>query len=150
MYAAGATPDTVGWPGNAVAFVPWSPAAIPATCVACSEFTGSKGRFAYFHFGFAGANARATITFAVVNEVFPFGKPAGIVYPVGSKNGWVWSTPSSMIPIFMPWPAVASVGPQSAGAPISWGVRSRVVWKIAVGQTFSTPAMRASVAILRG
>ena len=29
-----------------------------------------------------------------------------------------------MIPIFMPWPAVSSVGPQRAEAPICWGVRS--------------------------
>src|SRR5258708_6737843 len=124
MYAAGATPERTGCPANAVAFVPWSPAAIPATCVPCSEFSGSNGVFAYFHVGLAGANARATITFAVVNDVFPFGNPAGIVKPAGSRNGCVWSTPSSMTPIFIPWPAVASVGPQGAGATISWGVRS--------------------------
>ena len=41
----------------------------------------------------------------------PFGKPAGIVYPAGSKNGWLGSMPESMIPIFTPWPAVSSVWP---------------------------------------
>src|SRR5919199_6597640 len=101
MYAAGAMPDTVGEPA-VVARVPWSPAAIPATCVPCSEYWGSNGRSAYFHFGVGGGNARATITFAVVNDVFPFGYPAGIVNPAAERNGWVWSTPSSTIPIFMP------------------------------------------------
>ena len=41
------------------------------------------------------------------NARLPFGKPGGIVKPAGEKNGCVWSTPSSMIPIFIPWPAVA-------------------------------------------
>ena len=50
----------------------------------------------------AGGKARATITFAVVKRVCPFGKPAGIVYPVGSKNGWPGRPRSSMIPIFIP------------------------------------------------
>ncbi len=45
----------------------------------------------------------------VVYAVWPFGKPSGIVYPVGSKNGCRWSTPSSMIPILIPAPAFASV-----------------------------------------
>src|SRR5215467_2625130 len=66
MYARGAIPESVGCPENVVAFVPLSPAAIPATCVPCSLFSGSNGRFAYFHCGVGGANARATITFAVV------------------------------------------------------------------------------------
>ena len=73
MYAPGAMPDSVGAPGYPTAFVPLSPAAMPATCVACSEFAGSNGRFAYFHFGVGGANARATITLAVVNTVSPLG-----------------------------------------------------------------------------
>jgi hypothetical protein len=34
--------------------------------------------------------------------------------------------PSSMIAIFIPWPAVLSVGPQSAGAWIAGTLRSRV------------------------
>ncbi len=50
----------------------------------------------------------------------------GYVKPAGLKNGWVWSMPSSMIPIFMPWPAVARSEPQSAVAPISCGVRLSV------------------------
>ena len=101
MYAAGATPDKGSVLKNG-AFVPWSPAAMPATCVPCSLNSGSNGRSAYFHCGEGGANARATITFDVVNATLPFGKPAGIVKPTGEKNGCVWSTPSSMIPIFMP------------------------------------------------
>ena len=40
------------------------------------------------------------------------------------KNGWVWSIPSSMMPIFIPWPADESWGPHSAGAPIRPGLRS--------------------------
>ena len=86
---------------------------MPATFVAWSESTGSKGVFAYFHVGSAGANARATITFGVVYAVFPFGKPGGYVKFAGLKKMCVWSIPSSMIPIFIPWPAVASVGPQT-------------------------------------
>ena len=48
------------------AFVPAFPAAMPATCVAWPDSTGSNGFSAYFHVVPAGANARATITFAVV------------------------------------------------------------------------------------
>src|SRR6186713_1680830 len=101
MYAAGATPES----GSVVkkgAGVPWSPAAIPATCVPCSLNSGSNGRLAYFQVGDGGAKARATITFAVVKLASPFGYPGGIVKPAGEKNGCVWSTPSSMIPIFTP------------------------------------------------
>ena len=54
-----------------VASVSWSPAAMPATFVACSEFSGSNGVFAYFHAGVSGANAFATITFGVVNARVP-------------------------------------------------------------------------------
>ena len=78
-YAAGATPETVTLPRGPVAIVPWSPAAMPATCVAWSEYCGSNGVVPYFHVSFAGAKARATITFGVVYPVFPFGKPAGYV-----------------------------------------------------------------------
>ena len=42
------------------------------------EFCGSNGDAAYFDVGRAGVNTRATITFAVVNCVWPFGKPGGI------------------------------------------------------------------------
>ena len=55
------------------------PAAIPATCVPCEESSGSNGFEACFQAGRAGGNARATITFAVVYAVWPFGKPGGIV-----------------------------------------------------------------------
>jgi hypothetical protein len=50
-----------------------SPAAIPATCVACPDSSGSNGFDAFFHVGRGGANARATMTFAVVYEAWPFG-----------------------------------------------------------------------------
>ena len=52
---------------------------MPATWVACSEFSGSNGRLANFHFGERGANARATITFLVVKRFCPFGNPRGIL-----------------------------------------------------------------------
>ncbi len=42
--------------------------------------------------------------------------------PLGERKGWVWLTPSSMIPIFIPLPAVVRFGPQIAVAPISAGV----------------------------
>ena len=35
--------------------------------------------------------------------------------PLGERNGCVWLTPSSMIPIFIPLPAVVRFGPQSVG-----------------------------------
>jgi hypothetical protein len=53
------------------------PAAIPATWVAWLDCSASKGFVALRHFGDAGANARAAITFGVVNAVLPRGKPAG-------------------------------------------------------------------------
>ena len=37
-------------------------------------------------------------------SVPPFGKPAGYEKPAGLKNGFVWSTPSSTTPIFIPSP----------------------------------------------
>jgi hypothetical protein len=63
-----------------------------------------------------------------VKAVFPFGKPAGIENPAGLKNGWAWSTPSSMIPILIPWPAVARVGPHTSGALIRGTLSSRLAW----------------------
>ena len=59
------------------ASVPWSPAAIPPTCVPWNDSSGSNGTFAYLQVGAAGANVRCTITFGVVNCVWPFGKPGG-------------------------------------------------------------------------
>jgi hypothetical protein len=73
-YAFGATPE-IRPPEDCVR---WLPAAIPATCVAWSELSGSKARLAYFHFGVRGAKARATITFALVRLFWPLGKPRGI------------------------------------------------------------------------
>src|SRR5438874_8177202 len=95
-------------------------------------------------------NERATITFAVVYAAFPFGKPGGYEKPVGSKNGCRWSMPWSMIPIFIPSPAVPRVGPQSVVAPISRGVRSRDGWYVTVGQTLATPGTAASRATSPG
>jgi hypothetical protein len=86
---------------------------------------GSNGSEALRGRGDGAGNERATITFAVVYAVWPLGNPGGIAYPVGSKNGWRWSMPSSMIAIFMPCPAVLSAGPQSVGAPMAAGLRSR-------------------------
>ncbi len=62
---------------------------MPATWVACPDNSGSNGLPACFHSAPGGGNARATITLAVVNATFPFGNPAGIVYPAGEKKGWV-------------------------------------------------------------
>ena len=88
---------------------------MPATCVACSDWFESKGAFAFAYFGDGGAKARATITFRDVKDRFPLGKPAGIAKPFWDRNGCVWLTPSSMIPIFIPLPAVVRFGPQSVG-----------------------------------
>ena len=98
---------------------------MPATWVPCSEFSESNGFAALRHAGRAGANARATITFGVVYAVCPFGKPCGKAKPAGLKNGWVWSTPSSRIPILIPLPPRDGSEPHSAGALICAGLRSR-------------------------
>ena len=52
--------------------------------------------------------------------------------------------PSSMIPIFIPCPAVASVGPQTCGAPMIPGVLSSSGWYVTLGQTCATPGSRES------
>ncbi len=65
-YAFGAIPETRTRPRAPVASVLLSPAAIPETWVACSEYCGSNGRSAYFQLVDGDGNARATITFAVV------------------------------------------------------------------------------------
>src|SRR2546430_16778029 len=101
---------------------------MPATCVACSELTGSNGREAYFQVAPGGGNVRAAITFAVVNALLPLGKPLGIEKPAGLKNGGAWATPSSMIPILLPRPSVARVGARSAGALISGALPPSHVW----------------------
>ena len=49
----------------------------------------------------------------------PLGSRPASCTRLGLKYGCVWSMPSSMIPILIPWPAVASVGPQRSGAPIN-------------------------------
>src|SRR5436190_20816662 len=96
---------------------------MPATCVAWNELSGSNGRDAYFQVVDGGANARCTITFGVANCVCPFGNPGGYANPLASKNACVASTPSSMIPILIPLPAVAKVDPHSLSAPMTCGLR---------------------------
>jgi hypothetical protein len=55
------------------------PAAIPATCVPWLEFSPSTARPAFRERAPGGAKARATMTFAFVKRIWPFGNPAGIV-----------------------------------------------------------------------
>ncbi len=56
--------------------MPESPAAMPATCVPCSEPSGSKAvRVRAEPPG--GANERATMILPFVAERIPFGKPGG-------------------------------------------------------------------------
>ena len=61
MYARGATPEMTA----PSAFVPASPAAIPATCVPCDSF-GSNGTRSMGAVWPRAGNARATITLADV------------------------------------------------------------------------------------
>ena len=56
---------------------PWSPAAIPPTCVPWNEFCGSTGAEAYLYDGDGGGKLRCTITFGVADCVRPFGNPGG-------------------------------------------------------------------------
>src|SRR6478735_11326474 len=135
MYARGATPEM----RRPAAAVSTFPAAIPATCVPWLESSGLNASRALGEVTPLGANTRATITFAVVNRSWPFGKPEGIVYPDGSKYGWLGSTPESMIPIFMPWPALSRVGPQRPGAPIWAALDSDCAAYVAEGRTRRTP-----------
>src|SRR5262249_50575659 len=102
----------------------WSPAAMPATCVAWNDCVGSNGVVAYLYVGEGGATARCTITFGVARPERPFGNPPGYVKPAGLKTGGEAPPPASMIPILTPLPAVASAGPQSLSAPISSGERT--------------------------
>src|SRR3954453_8890900 len=95
------------------AAVLWSPAAMPATCVAWNDSAGSNGSDAFLYDGDGGGNARCTITFGVADCVWPFGNPAGYTNPLGLKYGLDASTPSSMIPIFIPWPDVSKAAPHS-------------------------------------
>ena len=46
---------------------------------------GSNGLSAYFQCVEGEGNARATMTFGVVNAVFPFGNPAGYQKPDGLR-----------------------------------------------------------------
>ena len=80
------------------------PAAIPATCVPWDDSAPSKASDAPRGFGPAGGKARATMTFAVVKRVCPLGKPGGIVYPAGSKNGWLLVDPGVDDPDLHPLP----------------------------------------------
>src|SRR5581483_6450665 len=113
-------PETVGWsrPGGAVVFA--SPAAIPATCVPWNDACRSSGSWPPAPEPGPG-KARATITFGVVKLVLPFGKPDGYEKPLGLKNGFVWSIPSSTTPILMPAP-LAPVADSSCVAPMIAGL----------------------------
>ena len=51
--------------------------------------------------------------------------------------------PSSTIPIFIPCPAVPSVGPQRLGALISLTLRSSSGRYLTLGHTFATPGTEA-------
>jgi hypothetical protein len=127
IHARGATPDsplTAGWSGPAGAFVPASPAAIPATCVPWNDVRRSSARFDGGPKP-GGGNERATITLGVVHLRPPFGNPGGYEKPVGSKNGLSMSTPSSTMPIFTPVPS-APVASLSAVAPMIAGLRLRL------------------------
>src|SRR6478672_9093166 len=117
MYAFGATPESRVGP----TCTPCTPAAIPATCVAWNELDGSNGLAAYFHVGDGGVNVRCTITFGVASCVCPFGNPGGYWKALELKYGCSAWTPSSMIPIFIPLPAVSKLGPHSLSAPTCCG-----------------------------
>src|SRR3954470_12573996 len=110
MYARGATPErpfTAGGSFAAGAFVPESPAAMPATCVPWYS-AGSSGLRPGLPEPGPG-KVRATITFGVVALRSPFGKPAGYEYPVALRKGFVQSTPVSTTPTFTPSPRIPVV-----------------------------------------
>ena len=115
------------------ASVPALPAAIPETCVACDECTGSNGRLRFLQVSPGGGNARATITFLVVYAVCPFGKPAGIANAAGEKKGCDWSSPSSRIAIFIPAPASTPGAGQNEFAPIIATLRSSSPRNVVLG-----------------
>ncbi len=56
--------------------MPERPAAMPATCVPCSEPSGSKALRMRAELP-GGAKARATMIFPFVPDWMPFGKPGG-------------------------------------------------------------------------
>ena len=128
------------------AFVFASPAAMPATCVPWSStsLTPTNGSVSSDPVAPGREKTRATITFGVVYAVFPFGNSGGYEKPAGAKKGCVWSMPWSMMPIFMPFPAVCRSGPQSCVAPMSFGVRSSVGRYVTLGHTRRTPGTRPS------
>jgi hypothetical protein len=138
MYARGATP-LIRLPSASVfAF----PAAIPATWVPWLDCSGSNGFPACGQVAPGGGKARATITFAVVYAACPFGKPAGMVYPAASKNRWVWSTPSSMIPILIPAPAFGRSGSGTSRAWIVAASGPAWTWYLTGANTRMTPGSR--------
>ncbi len=98
---------------------------MPATCVPWNDELGSTARRPAAPERGPGKTF-ATITFGVVHFGEPFGKPAGYEKPVGSKNGFDWSMPSSTTPILMPVPS-APVVRWRTSAPITdgeWSVAS--------------------------
>jgi hypothetical protein len=124
MNAFGATPErphVAGWSLPAGAHVPASPAAMPATCVPWNDALRSSASLPAAPLPGPG-NARATITFPLVNCAAPCGNPAGAVKPFPERNGFELSTPSSTIPIFTPSP-FAPVAWWNTSAPITPGLR---------------------------
>ena len=120
------------------------PAAIPATCVPWLDCSGSNGLEAWRQVAPGGGKARATMTFAVVYPAWPRGYPAGIAYPVGSKNRCRWSTPSSMIPILIPAPAFGMSAAGSSRARIVTASGPASARYVAGANTSRTPGSPAS------
>ena len=48
----------------------------------------------------------------------------GEIKPAGEKSGCLWSIPSSMIAIFMPWPAFSRPPPQRSARALSVALRN--------------------------
>ena len=109
----------VGTLAGAVVFS--TPPMTPATNVPWNEVDSSSGCLDS-EVEFSGKNARAAMTFGVVKPGVPFGNPAGKLMPVGSRNGWFGSTPSSTTPTFTP-PPPAPVAARNAGPPMIDGAR---------------------------
>ena len=92
---------------------------MPATCVPWNDTAGSTASLPGAP-EFGPGNARATITFGEVHLRAPRGKPGGYEKPVGEKNVFVWSIPSSTTAIFTPVPSAPAVLRRTS-APITDG-----------------------------
>ena len=104
---------------------------MPATCVPWNEESRVDGSVPAAP-ALGPGKTRATITFGVVPlRDRRFGNPAGYGEAAESKNGFVWSMPSSTTPILMPVPS-APVAWRRTSAPITDGERSvaSVYWTL--------------------